>query len=160
MKKRILLIGALLCGTLLTQAATVQTLVVQPKSGSANSYTLSNVRKITFSDSTMSVVTTGSTGSTYAIIDVQKLLFGIQTATSVAGANVTALKAYPNPAKDVLNVEGVSKVENIALYNIAGTELAVSYTYVNNGLQINTSGLAQGIYLLRVNNQTLKVQKQ
>jgi hypothetical protein len=50
-------------------------------------------------------------------------------------------------------------VENIHLYNLTGTELVVSYTLLADGLQINVSGFPQGLYLLEVNNQIVKIQK-
>lgn len=160
MKKQTLIAGVLLCGSLCIHAAEVQGFVVKGKGDAQTTYALSNVRKITFSGSTMSVTTTDAGSENYVISEVEKLFFQNVDITGIKEAGNASLKAYPNPAKDVLNVADISKVENIALYNIAGNELNVSYSQETNGLQIKTTSLPQGLYLLRINNQTLKFQKQ
>ncbi|MDR3705823.1 MAG: T9SS type A sorting domain-containing protein [Paludibacteraceae bacterium] len=160
MKKRRLIICVLLCGTMITWAASVQNLTVQAKGGTKSTYALSSVRKITFTGTTMSVVKTDATETDFTINSVQKLLFSSSSTSAIKEASNTALKAYPNPAKGIFNIDGISKIDNISLYNLAGNELIVSYSLVNNGVQINTANLAQGLYLLRINNQTIKFQKQ
>lgn len=159
MKKQILIAGAMLCASFCLQAADVQSIVVQVKGGRNTTYAISNVRKITFLGSTMSVTTTDASSENYTISEVQKLLFQNVDITNVNEVSTSNLKAYPNPAKNVLNVDGISKVDNLRLYNLTGSELSVSYGLVNNGLQISTGNLPQGIYLLQVNNQTIKFQK-
>jgi len=159
MKKQTLIANALFLGALSMQAATVENIIVQQKDGTKSSCTLSSVRKITFSGSSMSVIQTDATKTDYTISTVQNLQFGNST-TAIKEASTAGLKGYPNPAKDVFNVEGINKVESIALYNIAGNELPLSYRQETNGLQIKTTNLPKGLYLLRVNNQTLRIQKQ
>jgi len=162
MKKQILIIGAILCGSLSMHATDVQSLVLQAKGGSESTCALSNVRKITFSGSILSVVKKDATQSDYTISNVQKLLFGLRSETATLVKNEessSSLKAYPNPAKEILNVDGISKVDNLHLYNLTGSELSVSHSLVNNGLQISTGNLPQGVYLLQVNNQVIKFQK-
>lgn len=161
MKKLKLLIGALLSSTLLSIAADVQSLVVQPKSGSESVTALSNVQRITFSGTSMTVIKKDATQNSYAISNVQKLLFGLRNATTdLAKVETPNVKAYPNPTSDILFVEGVSKVESLRLFNLAGIELSVSTTLLSERLQLNISGLPQGFYLLQINNQTIKIQKQ
>jgi len=159
MRKQVLIASTLLCSTLITQAATLQNLIVQQKNGAQTTYTLSTVRKINFTGSTMSVVKTDATQADFTLSNVQNLQFGSST-TAIKEASNAGLKGYPNPVKDAFNVAGISKVENIALYNISGNELPLSYSQKTNGIQINTASLPQGLYLLRVNNQTIKIQKQ
>ena len=99
-----------------------------------------------------------ATQSDYTISNVQKLLFGLRT-SAINEVSTGSLKAYPNPAKEILNLDGISKMDNLRLYNLTGSELSVSYSLVNKGLQISTGNLPQGIYLLQVNSQTIKFQK-
>jgi hypothetical protein len=159
MKKQILLIGALLCATLSMHATDVESLVVQAKGGNESVQALSGVQRITFSGSTMSVVNKDATHTDYTISNVQKLQFGLRSTSAINEESTTSLKAYPNPAKEVLHVEGISKVENLHLYNLTGSELSVSYSKEDNGLQLSIGNLPQGIYLLQINNQTIKFQK-
>ncbi|MDR3704661.1 MAG: T9SS type A sorting domain-containing protein [Paludibacteraceae bacterium] len=159
MKKQILIAVVLLCGSLCMHATDVQSLVVQAKGGSESTCALSGVRKITFSGGTMSMVKKDATQSDYTISNVQKLLFGLRT-SAINEVTTSSLKAYPNPAKEVLNVDGISKVDNLCLYNLTGSELSVNYSLVNNGLQISTGSLPKGLYILKVNNQIIKFNKQ
>jgi hypothetical protein len=61
---------------------------------------------------------------------------------------------YPNPAQDNLTINGLSGSENILLTDISGRTL---YTYTVNGeaeIQIPVSGLARGMYFVRVSTTT------
>jgi len=72
------------------------------------------------------------------------------------------VSVYPNPATDVLNVKLASSIDvsEVAMYDVVGKKVGVSYS---NG-KINISGLAQGVYVLKVNTNagtlTQKVIKQ
>lgn len=70
---------------------------------------------------------------------------------------------YPNPVKDVLNVNYVENISSIAVYNMLGQEVAFKTMNVNQG-QIDMSALASGTYLVKVKTdatiQTIKVVKQ
>lgn len=162
MKKRQILIGILLCSTLLCMAADVQSLVVQPKTGSEAVIPLSGVQRITFSGNNMVVLKKDATQSTYTTADVQKLLFGLRSVTTTEVAQITesSLSVYPNPTADVLFVKGISAGSTVVVYNLSGVAQTVSSTYLNDGLQLNVSPLPQGLYILQVNNQTIKFQKQ
>ena len=159
MKKRLILTSILFCGALFAQAADVQSLVVQPKTGSETVNVLSSVQRITFSGTSFTVVKKDATQSNYTISNVQKLLFALRSATKVEETSKSVLKAYPNPTTEILFVEGISKVESLRLFNLTGLELSVSHTQLIDGLQLNTRALPQGFYLLQVNNQTIKFQK-
>ena len=66
------------------------------------------------------------------------------------------LKVYPNPANDVLNVEGV--MTSIEVYNTVGQRLMLQET--NGNTQIDLSGFGNGMYFLRVyNNGEVAVRK-
>lgn len=161
MKKRQLFIASLLCSSGLIVASDVQSLVVQPKSGSESVSALSTVQRITFSGTTMTIVNKDATQTNYSLSNVQKLFFALRSTptTDIINLETFNVKAYPNPTADILFVEGVQKVESMRLYNLAGNELAVPYTQLVNGIQLNVSALTQGFYLLQVNNQTIKFQR-
>lgn len=91
--------------------------------------------------------------------------FGWTMKGDVLGVNdniADLVSVFPNPATDVLNVKLNSSIEvsDVAMYNVLGKKVGVSY---NNGV-INVSGLAQGVYVLKVNTTagtlTQKVVKQ
>lgn len=79
-----------------------------------------------------------------------------QTTGIVEFAN-TSTTIYPNPASDYLNIEGIETGTEIKIYSMDGT-LVKSTTYANES--INVSGLYSGIYIVKVNNNALKLYKE
>ena len=76
----------------------------------------------------------------------------------------SALKVYPNPSENNINIEGLEDLVQIQLYNIDGKIMPISFTKNNSILQINLSDIANGIYFLQClekeNNTTIKIIKQ
>jgi hypothetical protein len=73
--------------------------------------------------------------------------------------NVSAIsvRAYPNPVKDILNIEGADG-NNIEVYNSRG-QFIFSKQSGNNLTTLDMSALPFGLYLIRVNGETIKVTK-
>src|SRR5690554_2174490 len=63
---------------------------------------------------------------------------------------------YPNPVKDILNLEGLNTVESYVIYDVSGRKLEEAD---NNTQQINLSHLSNGVYLLQVNTDKGQVSK-
>lgn len=59
---------------------------------------------------------------------------------------------YPNPATDVLNVTGLSRMENIRMYNISG-QLVYESAVNGNEFRISTNGMPSGLYLLNITTE-------
>lgn len=55
---------------------------------------------------------------------------------------------YPNPAKDILNLNTNRPIQNVSIYNLAGQQVTQKTTISNN--QINISSLTSGVYVLHV----------
>src|SRR5690606_28573906 len=55
---------------------------------------------------------------------------------------------YPNPVKDVLNIDSKQSVENVSVFNLAGQKVMAD-AKVSNG-QINVNALTPGTYVFRV----------
>lgn len=71
--------------------------------------------------------------------------------------NNLEVKLYPNPVRDILNIEIVNDIQSIEIYNIQGQKVMTS-----NKKQINLSNLASGMYLVKIqdaenNSATKKV---
>lgn len=58
----------------------------------------------------------------------------------------STLKIYPNPASNMVNIEGINSIKAIRIYSILGTLNKVIY----NQSAVDVSDLADGIYLLSV----------
>ena len=63
---------------------------------------------------------------------------------------------YPNPAVDVLNVNATSEIENIAVFALNGATVASQANIDGNQATIDVSGLAPGIYVVKVNNTAIR----
>ena len=63
-------------------------------------------------------------------------------------ASKIGFKTYPNPAKDILNITGVSGAYEVTLFNSVGQEVkSASY---NDDAELNIEGLGAGMYILQV----------
>jgi hypothetical protein len=61
---------------------------------------------------------------------------------------VSKVKLYPNPASNVLNIESVGTIQNIAIYNVLGQEVMNKLT--NQTLvSLDVSGLNAGVYVIK-----------
>lgn len=65
---------------------------------------------------------------------------------------------YPNPATDYISIKGISEKSHLAIYSISGDLLISSDIY--DGEFIDISILSSGIYLLKVNSNVFKLNKQ
>jgi hypothetical protein len=69
---------------------------------------------------------------------------------------------YPNPFNESVKINGVEQIETLEIFTITGQKLLLDdISMAKNQTQstINLSGLANGIYLLRVNNTIKKIIK-
>ncbi len=67
----------------------------------------------------------------------------------------TAVTIYPNPASDVLNIEGTDNGETICIYNDLGVKVMETWNRT-----IDISSFSTGIYFVKVQNAVFKVIKQ
>ncbi len=83
----------------------------------------------------------------YTLSDAQVLnLYNTNSLTSENfNTNNLDVKLYPNPVRDILNIEIESDIQSIEIYNIQGQKVLSS-----NQKQINVSDLASGMYLVRI----------
>ena len=88
-----------------------------------------------------------------------KAAFTKKTAADVVEAGT--LRLYPNPASAYVNVKGAKADALVRLYDANGTLRYEARTDADGTLQIDLSGYAEGIYLLRVGDdaQRLLIQR-
>lgn len=80
------------------------------------------------------------------------------SATSVDALGDNELKLYPNPANDVLNVEGLEVGDIISVYSMTGT-LVKQIKVSDLCTKIGVAELAKGIYLVQTSMGTLNFVK-
>lgn len=139
MKRITLFLLFALTAVLGTTAQSLDYLTFRTADGTEQSLTAVGL-KLTFSDGQLVATGNGET-TTFSLTDLSSMFFS-QTATSIAGitdANATKV--------DIVN--GQLKVTAPA-----GSRISV---HSLDGRQANSNNLPKGVYLVRVNNQTLKV---
>ena len=89
--------------------------------------------------------------------------FKIDTVLGTSTFNDQAFNFYPNPVKDILNLNYSKNISNVAVYNLLGQQVEVKLVNSNQS-QIDMSHLASGTYMVKItaNDQikTIKVIKQ
>lgn len=63
--------------------------------------------------------------------------------------NITALKLYPLPAEDILNIEYNNTINKIEMYTVLGQKILVQNN-LTSSLQLDTSKLNSGTYFLKI----------
>lgn len=107
---------------------------------------------------TLGLYADGSAGSFNGAIDDLKIYNYAINATEVSNlynnntltsenfnTNNLEVSLYPNPVRDILNIEIENDIQSIEIYNIQGQRVLSS-----NQNQINVSDLASGMYLVRI----------
>ncbi|WP_222164914.1 GEVED domain-containing protein [Edaphocola aurantiacus] len=74
--------------------------------------------------------------------------------------NRPGFKMYPNPAQTLINIEGLIKGDHYRLYDALGRMLAEGETDGSKTLQIDLSAFAQGMYIIKFNNNNGQVWQQ
>jgi len=92
-----------------------------------------------FNETGCSVLSESINGSTLSVTDISLPL-------------KNAISIYPNPTRGVLNIKvtNATEINSIKLVNTLGQTI---YDYDNETRVINTSGFAEGLYFLIINNQ-------
>ena len=72
--------------------------------------------------------------------------------------DANSISLYPNPANDVIRIEGLGMNAEVRIYNVLG-EL-VKVVNVNDNEEINVSNLSAGLYIVRSGNAMLKFTKE
>jgi Lamin Tail Domain/Secretion system C-terminal sorting domain/Calx-beta domain len=66
----------------------------------------------------------------------------------------SSLSAYPNPADDFLQIDGVNEVTSVYLVDATGRERAVNIERSAQGYRVDVRELPNGLYFLRLSNSS------
>lgn len=76
--------------------------------------------------------------------------------TSINNLLANSVKLYPNPTNNVLNIE-LEAISAVEVFNITGKKILETEANITH--QINVSAFAQGLYFVKVGEQTMKFAK-
>lgn len=112
--------------------------------------------KIYFSDDYMYIDDGTALPYSFALANIRKMTFG--QGVGVSEIVPDAFKVYPNPVRDELYVSGNEfGPYHYTLYSIDGRLLLQGE--VGNGETIPTGDIPAGLYILKINNTSLKINK-
>ena len=136
-----------------------QNMTLNQNSGSSSSYSIADIKKITFQSGDVIVETQTSTDN-FSIGGVRNLVFGqIITETEYIEQAVQELSAYPNPCGDVLNISQNTTDARYFIYDLNGSLIQ----WDKASSTINVSSLTTGIYFFtlvdKTSTQTQKIIK-
>jgi len=136
-----------------------QNMTLNENSGNSSSYSISDIKKITFQSGDVVIETQTSTDN-FSIGGVRNLVFGnIITETENIEQAVQELSAYPNPCGDVLNISQNTTDARYFIYDLNGSLIQSDKA----SSTINVSDLKTGIYFFtlvdKTNTQTQKIIK-
>ena len=138
--------------TCLTASATDFYLWLTNTTGDEESWSLSDVRKITFSGSDVVITTTDGSTKTYAMSEVSKLNFQ-DTPTSIDRVKASSPVQFDGNALHV----GASTGTPVDVYTATGSLACKSV--VDGSGQVSLSSLPNGVYLVKIGNNKVKVLK-
>ncbi len=72
--------------------------------------------------------------------------------------NIDHLSIYPNPAKDAITLKGLNGEQtSISIYNLSGQLMINENSEGKEKVKIDISSLTEGVYLLKAQNQVIKL---
>ena len=134
-------------------------MTLNENSGNSSSYSISDIKKITFQSGDVVIETQTSTDN-FSIGGVRNLVFGnIITEREDIKQAVQELSAYPNPCGDVLNISQNTTNARYFIYDLNGSLIQ----WDKASSTINVSSLTTGIYFFtlvdKTSTQTQKIIK-
>lgn len=163
-----MLLSAILLVVLGLSSLKAQTLHARENSGFQSRLALNDIRKMSFSNGNIMITRVSDEVEVFQLKEFKVLDFSnIVTALDASTNTNTDFSVFPNPVKDVLNVQLNSiagQYSNITILNLDGT-VVKSYKNAGKGMhQIDLSDLPQGIYLCQTGNEnvvkSIKIVKQ
>lgn len=117
---------------------------------------LGSIDKVTFSKTGFSILLKNQTTEDFSFENVTKITFGDETGVQAEMAENFDLVVSPNPVGATLNVKGYNATEpaQLVIYSVAGGEVLRANAW--KGESLDVAHLASGIYILKIDNQTLK----
>lgn len=128
-------------------------------SSGKKSYKIDDVKTLTFDGASLKVNKQNSESDTYSFSDIVKISFDTSTGVDnmkIAGGKLTVSVA---PGSGVIRVGGYDDKEryDVVVYSLSGEKVIGIDGWKGEG--VNIASLAKGVYVLKINDTTLKFRK-
>jgi len=146
-----------------------QTMYVKEKSGMHKDYTLTSIRKLTFSGGNFNIHQNGNSSSYHSLIGIRYLNFtDLSSSINEYEAALFNIKihTYPNPVSNVLSIdlEEVEYFGMIKIFSLDGKLVKEQEVNGSSKIAIDLGQLSNGIYICRFSSfsdiRTIKIFKQ
>jgi hypothetical protein len=140
-----LTLAIILFGNILAKAQT-NDLIVREKGGNENAYSISNIRKLSFSSGNLIVTLKTGNPYIYATSNIDRLFFK-QAVTGIAAEETEekTMSLYPNPVADVLRLRLIGGTTQVQIQDMQG-KVWMSKTAEGNEATLNMVELPAGLY--------------
>ena len=122
-------------------------------------YKMDNIESITFDGNTMKVNKNSDETETFNLADIVNISFDTETGVNDLKVSEENLVINVKAGSDIIRIDGYdsSKRYSVDILNTAGAKVL---GYANwRGEELNISSLTKGVYVLKINNTTLKFRK-
>lgn len=101
-----------------------------------------------------------SNGESTELTGVRKISFENNDFTAIEDVTTpSTIRVYPNPTADMLIIDGVTAKQEIAIYSLNGAKVLSSQSQEGTNT-LHVSDLPNGVYLLKLANETFKLIKE
>ena len=139
----------------ITRAAKAQWLVVEKEASEPVSMSLTELKQITFSGTTVNVELTDGTKSSTGMSDIYVITFGDYTTIGQIRPEGGEHVAYIS--SDEIAIDGKAG-SHVTIYNATGTQVLNTCLSADYG-HISIANLPKGIYIVKCNERTAKIVK-
>lgn len=137
-----------------------QGIIVKTESGATTQISFQDVYKLNFVNETMTVVNAaGVSGQSFVLATTRGFSVANVAISALHGQTPSNLRIYPTLASETLFVDGASLGSKAAVYAITGAKV-LDVTIQSDNEAIHVGHLKAGMYMLRVNGQSFKFNKQ
>lgn len=134
--------------------SSVKGIVIEMAGGKRTEYALTETPKLTYNDNTVTLITTKGSVE-FTATDIVKVVLTDIRATSIDAVE-TEQRSF-QLSNDEVRMSGLAADEIVKLYNVGGKLLSTWRAASSGELIIKLSDLKQGIYIIKANQQSLKV---
>ena len=101
-----------------------------------------------------------TSGESTEMTGVRKISFENNDFTAIEDVSTpSTIRVYPNPTADMLIIDGVTAKQEIAIYSLNGAKVLSTQSQEGTNT-IQVSELPNGVYLLKLANETFKLIKE
>lgn len=154
------------CGWLLaamillaSPAGAQNSLILKFNDGMQAGLPVSTLDRMTFSNGNVELKKTDASVSSFLMTDISRMTFGLFSGIDEVAYDNDALAVYPSPARNYIMLKNAPAGElHVLIFRQDG--VLMKNIKLDATQQVDISNFQKGLYLLKVNNKTIKFTKQ